>query len=200
MSERAFDPTVHLIRLPGKGNVEYLETKWRLVWLRAEHPDAVIETELVELSSTHAVFRARVSIPGGGSATGYGSETADDFRDYIEKAETKALGRALAALGYGTQFTPEFDDSDSIADSPVRHSGASAARRSLAGPSASGDDAQARAERAEKARQWLSKQCEEHGVTLGWILDWLRAQGKGDLSKLRREDLLQARDAFRQYL
>jgi hypothetical protein len=50
-----------------------------------------------------------VAIPGAGEATGWGSETADDFEDYIEKAETKALGRALAALGYGTQFCEDFD-------------------------------------------------------------------------------------------
>jgi len=56
-----------------------------------------------------ALFRARVSVPGGGTASGWGSETADDFGDYIEKAETKALGRALAALGYGTQFCEDFD-------------------------------------------------------------------------------------------
>ncbi|HKG29607.1 MAG TPA: hypothetical protein VKB01_10775, partial [Thermomicrobiales bacterium] len=37
-------------------------------------------------------------------ATGYGSETASDFPDFIEKAETKAIGRALNALGYGAQF------------------------------------------------------------------------------------------------
>lgn len=42
--------------------------------------------------------------PAGAEATGHGSETPRDFSDYIEKAETKAIGRALAALGYGTQF------------------------------------------------------------------------------------------------
>src|SRR3546814_7260726 len=43
-------------------------------------------------------------------ATGYGSETPKDFGDYIEKAETKAIGRALGALGFGTQFTDDFDE------------------------------------------------------------------------------------------
>jgi hypothetical protein len=83
--------------------------KWRLLWLRTEHPDASIETELMKHDSGLALFRARVAVPGAGTATGWGSETADDFRDYIEKAETKALGRALAALGYGTQFCEDFD-------------------------------------------------------------------------------------------
>lgn len=35
-----------------------------------------------------AVFRATVRIPGGGEATGWGSETAGDFGDYLEKAES----------------------------------------------------------------------------------------------------------------
>jgi hypothetical protein len=49
-----------------------------------------------------------------------------DFHDYIEAAETKALGRALAALGYGTQFCQDFDFSANarpgtkqIVDAPV---------------------------------------------------------------------------------
>ncbi|MFN3485591.1 MAG: dihydroxy-acid dehydratase, partial [Planctomycetota bacterium] len=84
--------------------------------------DGEIETELVEHRNGVAVFRARVRIPGGGSATGWGSETLDDFQDYLEKAETKALGRALAALGYGTQFCPDFEFGAAdrrVVDSPI---------------------------------------------------------------------------------
>jgi hypothetical protein len=69
-----------------------------------------------------AVFRAKVTLPSGASATGWGSEGTDDFGDYLEKAETKALGRALAALGFGTQFCPDFDfgaDRQRVVDSPV---------------------------------------------------------------------------------
>jgi len=88
---------------------EYLEVKWRLVWLRSEHPDAIIDTELVAHQNNHAIFKAYVKLPGGGSATGYGSEDSQGFGDYLEKAETKAIGRALAALGYGTQFCGDFD-------------------------------------------------------------------------------------------
>src|SRR2546421_9451041 len=98
----AFDPTAHLVKL--KGNALYLPVTWRLVWLREEHPDAEITTEMVQLDldAKLAIFRAEVKIPGKGSATGYGSETERDFPvAWIEKAETKALGRALAALGLG---------------------------------------------------------------------------------------------------
>jgi len=114
-----FEPGRYLTKV---GGADYLEVKWRLVWLREVHPDAVVETELVSHVGQDAIFRARVTIPGGGSATGFGSEAYDDFRDYIEKAETKALGRALAALGFGTQFCPDFEfgaREGRVVDTPV---------------------------------------------------------------------------------
>ncbi len=115
-----FDPSRYLTKVNGS---DYLEVKWRLVWLRDAHPDAVIETDLIEHNAQHAVVRARVTLPSGASATGWGSEGLDDFANYIEKAETKALGRALAALGFGTQFCPDFEfgaAAGHVVDSPVR--------------------------------------------------------------------------------
>lgn len=117
-----FDPTRYLRQLRGRGgSSDYLDVKWRLVWLRSEHPDAQISTEHVSIGADSAVFKATVAIPGGGSATGYGSETKGDFGDFIEKAETKALGRALLALGYGTQFAQDFGDEElPVAESAPR--------------------------------------------------------------------------------
>lgn len=106
-TNETFEPAKYLVNLNGRG--EYLEVKWRLLWLRTEHPEAHIETDLVRLEENEAVFKARVTIPGGGSATGWGSESVGDFRDFVEKAETKAIGRALAALGYGTQFCQDHE-------------------------------------------------------------------------------------------
>ena len=114
-----FEPGRHLSKVGGS---DYLEVKWRLVWLRETHPEAAIETDLISHDGSFALFRAKVSIPGGGSATGWGSEGVDDFRDYIEKAETKAIGRALAALGFGTQFCPDFDfgaAAGRVVDAPI---------------------------------------------------------------------------------
>ena len=99
-----FDPTPYIRQLRGRGGGDYLDVKWRLLWLRKEHPDAEIVTELVQHDPQMAIFKATVTVPTGGKATGYGSETASDFPDFIEKAETKAIGRALNALGYGAQF------------------------------------------------------------------------------------------------
>ena len=120
MNEKAFDAGRYLTKLKGR---DYLEVKWRLLWLRTEHPDAVIDTELMRHEDGEAIFKARVKIPEGGEATGWGSETITDFGNYLEKAETKALGRALAALGYGTQFCEDFDfqreSEPLIVDAPI---------------------------------------------------------------------------------
>ena len=119
-----FDPKQYLTPARKGGPADYLQVKYRLVWFREEWPEGVIVSEHIELSDTHAVFRAtatKVDAEGKtlGSATGYGSETRQDFKDFVEKAETKAIGRALAALGYGTQFAPELDEGERIVDSPV---------------------------------------------------------------------------------
>ena len=86
------------------------------LWLRKEHPDAEIVTELVQHDPQMAIFKATVTVPTGGKATGYGSETASDFPDFIEKAETKAIGRALNALGYGAQFGDSQRPEDPVSD------------------------------------------------------------------------------------
>src|SRR5215207_33961 len=115
-----FDPSKYLTKV---GNSDYLEVKWRLVWLRQRYPDAAIDTTLIEHSGDSAVFRAVVTLPDGGSASGWGSESMSDFRDYLEKAETKAIGRALAALGFGTQFCPDFEfgaAAGRVVDAPVK--------------------------------------------------------------------------------
>lgn len=119
MANSTFDPAQHLTKIKGQ---DYLEVKWRLAWLRSEHPDAVLTTELHSHENGRAIFTAHVQIPNGGSATGWGSETVDTFENYIEKAETKAIGRALAAVGFGTQFCDDFNDTGAIADAPVAFS------------------------------------------------------------------------------
>jgi hypothetical protein len=94
---------------------------------------AQLTTEMIEHSESHAIFKAKVYVPTnnpgdeyleeGALATGYGSETKSDFGDFIEKAETKAIGRALAALGLGTQFCDDFAEGDSVTDAPVQRKG-----------------------------------------------------------------------------
>lgn len=115
----AFNPMEHMMDLKGK---QYLQVMWRLVWFREEHPDWSISTTLVAWDKEQqlAVFKAEISDNTGHAvSTGYGSESVKDFKDYMEKAETKAVGRALAMLGFGTQFAPELDEEERIVDSPV---------------------------------------------------------------------------------
>jgi hypothetical protein len=56
----------------------------------------------------------------GGQATGYGTETQADFADFCERAETRALGRALAVLGFGTQLVgQDLTEGEHVVDAPV---------------------------------------------------------------------------------
>jgi hypothetical protein len=121
----AFNPNEKLMSLKGK---DYLEVKWRLVWFRQEHPDWGISTQIVEhnVEKRYAVVKATITdATGRVVAEGTKMEDAKGFADYLEKAETGAIGRALGILGYGTQFAPEFDEvvdgaaNPRIVDAPV---------------------------------------------------------------------------------
>ena len=104
---------------------DYLEVKWRMVWYRKDHREntkTVIKDKIIDRDQRFAYFEIEVTDSNNNTETGVGSETGEDFHDYIEKAYTKAYGRALAALGYGTQFATEISEGERIVDSPVNHS------------------------------------------------------------------------------
>lgn len=106
-----------LMNLKGK---DYLQVAHRLVWCREEHPEWAIETEFVSLTNTGALAKATIREQSGRVlATAHKRETSQGFADFEEKAETGAIGRALALCGYGTQFTEDLDEGDRLADSPV---------------------------------------------------------------------------------
>lgn len=115
-----FNVKRHLIRV--QGGREYLPVAYRLVWFREEHPDWGIDTHpvQVDIDKGVAVFQAAVhNAEGRLMSSGTKMETARNFGDFVEKAETGAIGRALGVLGYGTQFAPEFDEHDRLVDTPV---------------------------------------------------------------------------------
>ncbi|TMD67610.1 MAG: hypothetical protein E6I91_06535 [Chloroflexi bacterium] len=147
-----FNPNQHLLQLKSRDGVkDYLPVQWRLVWFRQECPQGTIETEELEYDTEkecsietfvwngekrrsekvvknakgYARYRAVVTDGKGGRATGTKAECRANFEDYGEKAETGAIGRALAGLGYGTQFAPELDEEHRIVDSPVERGSAS---------------------------------------------------------------------------
>jgi hypothetical protein len=125
---------------------DYLPVQWRLVWFREVCPEGTITTEevcvdldreveeevfvynketrktekIVKRGRGYARFKATVTDGKGGMATGTKSESVIGFSDFLEKSETGAVGRALAGLGFGTQFAPELDEGEPRSiDTPV---------------------------------------------------------------------------------
>ncbi len=118
----------------------YLPARRRIIWMRGlpmEHPDWTIKTEEVyvepgswdgrKLVGGYARMRAEI-LDEKGRLIGSGTkcEYSERFMDFVEKAETGAIARALAVCGYGTESALDLDegvDDDRIADAPVPNAG-----------------------------------------------------------------------------
>ena len=144
---KAFNPSDHLMNIgTDKKPRMYLETKCRLVWLREQHPEATIETEIIHLDLDREVtaevfewdeqlrksvkvtkhgqglviMKATVKLPNGAIGTGTKMQNGAEFAEWLEKCETGCIGRALSSLGYGTAATDEMSEADGhVIDSPV---------------------------------------------------------------------------------
>ncbi|HEX3643695.1 MAG TPA: hypothetical protein VHV10_20590 [Ktedonobacteraceae bacterium] len=142
-----FNPSEHLMNIgTDKKPRMYLETKYRLVWLREQHPEATIETEILQLDLDREVtaevsewnnntgrmekvtkrgqglviFKATIQLPNGAIGTGTKMQNGAEFSEWLEKAETGAIGRALSSLGYGTAATDEMSEGEGrVVDAPV---------------------------------------------------------------------------------
>lgn len=142
-----FDPSQHLMNI-GTANKPrmYLETKYRIVWLREQHPEATIETEILHLDldkevsaevfewdeqarksvkvTKHGqgivIMKATVKLPNGAIGTGTKMQNGAEFSEWLEKCETGCIGRALASLGLGTAATDEMSEGEGrVVDAPV---------------------------------------------------------------------------------
>lgn len=133
---QSFHPQQHLVPMDED---QYLPVQWRLVWFhQATGPRAGYITVEVEHDRSAGFARfLTIAWDGRGEswhplkvqgvelsvcgrvATGEGSESQSQFPDYYEAAATKALGRALAGLGFGTQFATE-------RTTPIKEEGVSA--------------------------------------------------------------------------
>jgi hypothetical protein len=107
-----------LLNLKGK---PYLQVAHRIVWFREDHPTWNIKTSILEANEVHALMLAQVINDNGNVISNAHKRClAKGDMFYIEKAETGAIGRALALIGYGTQFAgDDLDESDVLADSPI---------------------------------------------------------------------------------
>lgn len=92
-----------LIKMRG-GNM-YAPVDARLQDFRKDHPNWSIITDIHELNLEFQICVSSATIMddlGRIIAKAYKHETASDFKDYIEKSGTGAVGRALALCGYGS--------------------------------------------------------------------------------------------------
>jgi hypothetical protein len=112
-----FNPKPHLIDIRGK---QYLEVKWRLVWLRQAHPDWAIDTELLDITDPVIVRATLRDTEGRLIASGHAEYPRGRQFPSIMKAETSAIGRALAHAGFGTQFAGEDVEEPDLVDAPVQ--------------------------------------------------------------------------------
>ena len=117
----------------------YLPVDARLMWMRAEHPEWGISTDMILFDDNNlhrAIFKATITDESGRViATATKQEDLSGFGDYMEKAETGAVGRALGMCGYGTQFMlDELDERDRIVDTPQTQSNKPAQQQSTQQP------------------------------------------------------------------
>jgi hypothetical protein len=113
---------LELINLKGK---DYLIVANRLLWFVEEVEKYSIETNFLQISEDSCVAHTSITVLDKDGrpvkhVTGTKKETKKDFADFVEKAETGSLGRALAYLGYGTQFAQQdMEEGMRLADAPL---------------------------------------------------------------------------------
>lgn len=91
----------HLTKVQGRA---YLPVDARIVAFREDHPEWAIETEVTFTDDMNAcIVKCSVKDETGRVlANGHKKESSAAFADFVEKAETGAIGRALKLMGYGT--------------------------------------------------------------------------------------------------
>jgi len=134
--KKTWKPTpATFINLKGK---QYLPARARINWMRGgdpeAHPDWGVHTVLMEhtqgkrvspgkIEGGYALVAASITDGLGRTiATAMKTEYSENFADYIEKAETGAIARALAVAGYGTESALDLDEGyeqDRPADAPA---------------------------------------------------------------------------------
>ena len=111
-----------LVNLKGKS---YLMVGHRLQWLSEKYEHYTVNTNFHLITEEQTICTATVTLFDKEGkvirqAQATKRETKKDFSDHTEKAETSAIGRALAILGLGTQHAlSDLDEGERLADSPL---------------------------------------------------------------------------------
>lgn len=104
------------LMLQGK---KYLQVAYRILWMREEKPNWVITSRIVERTDSFVIMEATI-LNEEGKIISSAHKCGKFGPNEIEKSESGAIGRALAFLGYGTQFAEDLlDEGDDIADAPI---------------------------------------------------------------------------------
>ena len=110
-----FEPKNYLRKEENDEGVSfYLDTKYRLLWFRLKYENGKIVKIPKVLNREYATFEVRIYADRNDAednflANGFASRYKDDGNEkfglnFVESAETAALGRALKDAGFGTQF------------------------------------------------------------------------------------------------
>src|SRR5688572_8929028 len=88
-----------------------------LEWLRDQHPDARMTTDVIPSEEAFVAVRVQIAVSDGPSCSAHGVAMA------IEEAEDRGIVRALEALGYqrssrGMTHTGGPDDTTEVAQEP----------------------------------------------------------------------------------
>ena len=146
-----FDPTRLLTTIRTKqGPKPYLPLWGRVAWLRHDHPTARIISEELFATDKAARFCCTITLMDGACAVAHAYETAGAFPDFYEKAESSALSRACAMLGYGTEGAEELEDRVQAED-----------RADMDDPVVAMGDVM-----EHRAQRWLTQQLPRAGVVL----------------------------------
>lgn len=98
----------------------YLQVAHRIQWFVSEKPNWSITSRIVERTDNNLVIMEANILDESGKLRASAHKVGQFGIKFLEVAETGAVGRALAFLGYGTQFAEDlFDEEDDIADAPV---------------------------------------------------------------------------------
>jgi len=172
MSE--FDPKQHIVSIKGRG---YLPVAARIAWFRHEQPRGLIETRIVSVDNWTANVQCTIRAEDGTLlAVAHGSAYFDPRAvwagRHLEKAETAAIGRALALAGFGTQFAGGDFDDEALVDTPQPY------RRARGGapaapPASEHAAVPSRVVRSGELRRWYDAMVEQFGATPELVRDAL---------------------------